>query len=1043
MSSEPGDVSANGAGTAKSPSAAAPTADSVGTDKTPPSAAPSAVTTGAHEKRKRKRRSSIPFKHRKGHRTKRQGSAVEAKSAALHPAVEPVDGTPVGVTPVDATPVDVTPASAAEDESLGTTPRAPIKERRGASRADSRASDAEVTPTLLPENTSTTDISRTSRVSAQTLSQNEQEVFAHPLTKTSLEDMRSASPTAPALPHGTDRVSSENTPWPPGPSSPTPNESETLTVWPPPAQPTVHIPAASRPTAASGALGAVNAKAATRSRPTGILKATTADRRASGEDVVPDMIVVPLTSWAGTPDVTADRKCAIPPVPVSAYAESSDFVDSSRTPQQDTSLVRHRGKKTHFGAPSLKMVSPLAMTSPRKGLILKGAVIFILLTCIGGAVLIYFLWLYCSNPAVDRGFCDSTDCHHYEAFIGALLNRSIDPCDDFSAFVCSAWKSPSLYHRKSRSSREDVVDAWSKNFEVMLRRGRKYFEVGEKPLSMLSLCKYSSSYDATSSVESLQRFMEERKIRWPGQPLQDVDPLGVLLDLDFNWGMALWIRVEFLRKQGASGQRALRVSSAGRIREWLSLCRRLVSAGSFFDYWRKHYMLLATYGAPAPTQQQGNKTAEVQMAVLQQLLDASSNNTAIQFLLKDMKSHTSRIPSEQWIAMLNENIKVYPVFTGDDRIIASQPVLLTALNQIISSYHHDEIMENISWLFVQMIAPAVDASIWSLFPREGPTKPDDDAAVTAALQFAFCSSEVESAYRLLVISLHTAPNFPFKVRQEIDMRLRDIRKAAVDKIDAVEWLMPQSKRRAQGKLNASRILLWPSEQLLSSTALSIMYQTFPASDVNFIALWLRVRRSVQTLAWQYEGAMHMPANLVLPLVDYDYLLNSVRVSTQTLSPPVYYEQGTHAMFYGGLGFLYASQLVRALDAEGLRIDAEGDVVGELWLSPLWRHAVMDVAACLSGGGSYFPEIPALEITYRALETALARDGGRRLRIGFSERQLFFITLCFLTCARPGTQPPADCNKAVMNFPPFASEFGCRNSSKMKPVRQCPFFSQQI
>ncbi|XP_037270615.2 neprilysin [Rhipicephalus microplus] len=755
------------------------------------------------------------------------------------------------------------------------------------------------------------------------------------------------------------------------------------------------------------------------------------------------MIVVPLPSWAGTPDVTADRKCEIPPVPVSAYAETSEFVDTSHTPQQDTSLVHPRDKKTRFGAPSLKMVSPLAMTSPKRGLILKRAVIFILLTCVAGAVLIYLLWLYSSNPSTDRGFCNSTDCDDYEALIDTLLNRSVDPCDDFSAFVCSAWKSLSSHNHWSRSSREDVVDAWSKNFEVVLRKGKKYLEVGEKPLTMLNLCQYSSTYDATSSVELLQRFMEERKIRWPGQPQQDVDPLEVLLDLDINWGMAVWIHVEFLRKQGASGQRALRVSSAGRIREWLSRCQQLVSAGSFYEYWRKHYMLFATSGAPTPTHQQGNRTAQVQIAVLQQLLEASRNNTAIQFLLKDLQSRTPRIPSERWIATLNAKMNVYPAFTGDDCIIASQPVLLTALNKITSAFHHDDIMENIAWSFVQMIAPVVDVSILSLFPRQSNLSPDSDAEVTAALLFAFCSWEVESAYRLLVTSLNTIANFPLEVRQEIDTRLTDIRHAAVDKIDAIEWLMPQWKRRAQGKLNASRILLWPSEELLSSTALSFMYRGFPTSDLNIIKLWLRVRMSVHQLALEYEEVVHMPANLVLPLVDYDYLLNSVHISTQTLSPPVYYKQGTHAMFYGGLGFLYASQLVRALDAEGLRIDAEGDIVDELWLSPLWRHAVMDVAACLSGGGSYFPEIPALEVTYKALETALSREGGQRLRIGFSERQLFFITICFLTCSQPGTEPPADCNKAMMNFPPFANAFGCRNSSKMKPARQCSFFSQQI
>ncbi|KAH7981094.1 hypothetical protein HPB49_021516 [Dermacentor silvarum] len=265
------------------------------------------------------------------------------------------------------------------------------------------------------------------------------------------------------------------------------------------------------------------------SRPTGILKTPTADRRDSGEEMVPDMIVVPLTSWAGTPDVTADRKCALPPVSASTCAESSAFADRSHTPQQDTSLVRHRGKKTHFGVPSLKVVSPLTLLSPRRGLIIKGAVILVLLF----------------------SYCDSTDCYRYEVFIGASLNRSINPCDDFRAFVCSAWKEPSVYHHISRSSREDVVDAWSKNFELMLRRGKKYLAVAEKPLGMLSLCKYISLLDSASGTETLQRFMEERKIRWPGQPFRGANPLGVLLDLGFNWGLPLWFHVEFLRKQGS------------------------------------------------------------------------------------------------------------------------------------------------------------------------------------------------------------------------------------------------------------------------------------------------------------------------------------------------------------------------------------------------------------------------------------------------------------------------------------------------------------
>ncbi|KAL1467160.1 hypothetical protein MTO96_042355 [Rhipicephalus appendiculatus] len=188
----------------------------------------------------------------------------------------------------------------------------------------------------------------------------------------------------------------------------------------------------------------------------------------------------------------------------------------------------------------------------------------------------------------------------------------------------------------------------------------------------------------------------------------------------------------------------------------------------------------------------------------------------------------------------------------------------------------------------------------------------------------------------------------------------------------------------------------------------------------------------------------MPANLALPLMEYDYLRNSVRVSVQSLSRPVFYGHGTLAMFYGGLGFLYTREMVKALDSEGSRRDDRGVLTEEPWMSLTWRDSLTDPEACLKGAsaGGYFPEIPALEISYASLESAFgASETSASVRI--AERRLFFLTFCYFLCSRSGAEqhPVAggDCNKAVANFAPFAQAYSCPYGARMRPERRCSFF----
>lgn len=95
--------------------------------------------------------------------------------------------------------------------------------------------------------------------------------------------------------------------------------------------------------------------------------------------------------------------------------------------------------------------------------------------------------------------------------------------------------------------------------------------------------------------------------------------------------------------------------------------------------------------------------------------------------------------------------------------------------------------------------------------------------------------------------------------------------------------------------------------------------------------------------------------------------------------------------------------------------------------------------------SVFPEIPALEVAYAAYRRSFA-DGGEEMPQGIpgglSADQVFFMTMCYMTCTLPGAvgTQSVDCNKAVRNSEAFAQAFRCTPGSPMNPKKKCTFFT---
>ncbi|KAH6925913.1 hypothetical protein HPB50_011880 [Hyalomma asiaticum] len=122
------------------------------------------------------------------------------------------------------------------------------------------------------------------------------------------------------------------------------------------------------------------------------------------------------------------------------------------------------------------------------------------------------------------------------------------------------------------------------------------------------------------------------------------------------------------------------------------------------------------------------------------------------------------------------------------------------------------------------------------------------------------------------------------------------------------------------------------------------------------------------------------------------------------------------------------------------VDPKGSI-GPSWLSES-SHKAFDqrTFGCLPSYVSVFPEIPAIEVAYAAFKRQL-RDNDTQLSEELTEEKVFFITACMITCATTAADNiyGGDCNKAVMNFAPFAEAFQCAPGSKMNPEKKCTFF----
>ncbi|KAH9367738.1 hypothetical protein HPB48_009828 [Haemaphysalis longicornis] len=584
------------------------------------------------------------------------------------------------------------------------------------------------------------------------------------------------------------------------------------------------------------------------------------------------------------------------------------------------------------------------------------------------------------------------------------------------------------------------MTSWFKSLEGVLRSGAQQTEAGRKPLNMLQACTSQKTWNP-SDLRDFKNFLAKLHLSWPEPPPKNVSALGVLLDLIYNWKLCFWFQIRVLKNFKRNGTHRIVLTPGATVELYLFAFNHhnLVANGSYSQHWTDHERLFVDNGSVAQNIALAKKIANEEKKIIDTLLSVANKQVIIPTIipLSDLGNYTNAVDSTEWIHQINDTINIGDSFTLSDEVLVSDPSLLEAIGHLFDTFGDQEIIYHLSWQFVQTYAHIVDRNLLK--------------SCEIHIAETICQRHVQMAYNPLIVTMYVRLHPPEWRHTRLRANFELIMRQASKKVNGSSWLDAKSKEASMVKLKDMVVQTWPNKDLLRDMAQ--IYSTFPdggreAGNSSFVHLWIKTRESLRALAaTPFHDLICRFRPVPLPmLVAYDYFTNEVDVAVAALGRPVYYENGTFAMFYGGIGFLFALEVMKMQDALGVRLHPNGTVVSS-WITRDSRLQFQDQKRCSgeasnSSSHQLLPTaVPALEVTYAAFSSAVAHSNqSLQLSRELTEPKVFFMTLCLMLCGTNSSKGEVvDCNLLLRNSHSFPDAFQCAPGTKMNPVKKCKYF----
>lgn len=639
-----------------------------------------------------------------------------------------------------------------------------------------------------------------------------------------------------------------------------------------------------------------------------------------------------------------------------------------------------------------------------------------------------------------------------------LIDKTLDPCQDFYQYTCSKWTAANpipadqmawgtgsgLEYWNESTLREvlqkaagqtgtradyeqKIGDYWAACMDV---------ETVEAIPATRSLAAGLQYIDLMKSKSDLARQVAYLHLELPGAWRRDDSQTGSAL-LGFGPQQAYDnpTRVVAAIDQGGLGlpDRDFYLRNDGKSKQLLSA-------------YAVHIDEMLILGISEETAEQGTADAKtilaIETAMAQAQMDKAARrdpkNLNNKMTLKEVQALT---PSFNWKAYF-EAVKAPP---SSPYYLVSSPQFFRGLESIIQHYSVEDWKAYLRWQLIHGSAPYLYLPIanenWSFYSLtlQGTKKP--------LPRWRQCVQNADRDLGMALGQAYVTAAFPPENKQRARDMVRDVENALDRDLTAADWMEMSTKAEAKVKLHAIEHEVgypdhWPDYSSLKITPASYFENVHQATAFEFHRQLGRIGKPVDRSNW----AITPPTTGTY----YDLQLNTVNLPAGILQPPYFDGAMGDPVNYGAIGMMIGHEMTHGFDQQGRKFDARGDLRD--WWTPDDAKAYEQRAQCVAHKDEDIADNGGLRLAFMALSNKLQSEGkslDAQDADGWTPRQKFFLSFGFSQCTQynpeltrsvastnPHSIPKNRVNGAVSNMPEFQQAFSCKKGSPVVNDDQC-------
>jgi putative endopeptidase len=395
--------------------------------------------------------------------------------------------------------------------------------------------------------------------------------------------------------------------------------------------------------------------------------------------------------------------------------------------------------------------------------------------------------------------------------------------------------------------------------------------------------------------------------------------------------------------------------------------------------------------------------------------------------------------------------------------LVSTPAFFKALEVLIQQHSVADWQVYLRWQLVHASAPYLSKAFvdenWEFFAH---------TLVGAKQQTPRWRRCVRAADRDLGMALgqaYVAAAFPPSSKDRTVALVHDVQHALDQDITTLDWMQPATKEQAKIKLHAIEDKIgypnqWRDYSSVTITRSSYLNNVGESTKFEFHRQLDKIGKAVDRGEW----------TMTPPTINayYDPQLNTINFPAGILQPPYFDTNMDDAVNYGAIGMVIGHEITHGFDDQGRKFDAQGNLRD--WWTAADAKAYDERDECIAD--EYTQEIPEAGVKQNGHLTQgedTADNGGMRIAFialanklkaagksldekdesGWTPRQKFFLSYANEWCTEyrpelmrtvvltnPHSIPRYRVNNVVANMPEFQQAFSCKPGTPMVRAKQC-------